>query len=90
MRETAINYEGTNADTQKNRLRRYFLERPMVWIPLPEILKLGIAQYGARTLELRRAGMIIENKIMETINGQKHTAFRYVPSEGKQLNFVDK
>jgi hypothetical protein len=32
------------------------------WVPLPEIIRLGIARYGARVLELRRMGFKIENR----------------------------
>ena len=32
------------------------------WVPLPTILALGIAQFGARILELRRSGYNIRNK----------------------------
>jgi hypothetical protein len=32
------------------------------WVPLPTILALGIAQFGARILELRRSGYSIRNK----------------------------
>jgi hypothetical protein len=32
------------------------------WVPLPEILALGVAQYGSRILELRRQGHHIENR----------------------------
>ena len=63
--------------TQRDELRELFKRKPNQWIPLPEIMGLGIAQYGARILELRREGMDIENKVMGTVNGQRHTAFRY-------------
>lgn len=45
------------------------------WVPLPAILKLGVAQYNARILELRRGGLAIENKT-EWRNGRKLSAFR--------------
>ena len=32
------------------------------WVPLPDILALGCAQYGARILELRREGYRIINR----------------------------
>ena len=49
------------------------------WVPLPEILALGIAQYSARILELRRLGFNIENKT-EWANGARHSWFRLVSS----------
>jgi len=63
--------------TQRQRMAAMFESRPNEWIPLPEILAMGVAQYGARVLELRRAGMEIENRT-RTINGQKHSWFRLV------------
>lgn len=46
-------------------------------VPLPAILKLGVAQYGARILELRRAGRTIENRA-EWREGKKYTWFKLV------------
>ena len=63
--------------TQKERLKAVFELNKNKWIPLPEILRLGIAQYNARIHELRRDGMHIANKI-ESANGQKHTWFMYI------------
>jgi len=51
-----------------------------IWIPLPRILDMHIAQYGARIKELRDRGMTIENKT-EWFNGQLHSYFRYVKQE---------
>jgi hypothetical protein len=48
------------------------------WVPLPEILQLGIAQYGTRIHELKKRGYIIENRLLEVVGGQRHTAFRLV------------
>ena len=64
--------------TQRDKIKLIFLARPNEWVPLIEILRLGIAQYGARILELRREGMRIENKIKEA-NGVRYSWFRYVP-----------
>jgi len=50
------------------------------WVPLPEILKLGVAQYNARVLELRRMGFLIENKT-EWVNGARHSWFRLAPAQ---------
>jgi hypothetical protein len=49
------------------------------WVPLPEILALGVAQYNARIFELRRLDFRIENRA-ERRDGQTHTFFRLVPS----------
>ena|ERR1035437_6465176 len=48
------------------------------WVPLPEILALGIAQYNARIFELRKR-FTIENRT-ETIDGVRHSWFRFVDS----------
>lgn len=72
--------------TQRERIRQLFLSRPGEWIPLPEILDMKIAQYGARCLELRREGMNIQNR-WEMVNGQKHSWFRYLPQE-RQLEMA--
>jgi len=73
--------------TQRERLKFLFQSRPFQWIPLPDILHLGLAQYGTRILELRRTGMVIENKI-EVVNGVRHSWFRNVPEKDKQLIFI--
>ncbi|MGH9492916.1 MAG: hypothetical protein ACRD2K_05395 [Terriglobales bacterium] len=48
------------------------------WVPLPELLSIGVAQYNARILELRRQGLTIENKTA-VVNGQRHSWFRLIP-----------
>ena len=70
--------------TQRQRMAAVFESRPNQWIPLPYILEMKISQYGARILELRRAGMEIENKTA-TINGQKHSWFRYVKDKQREF-----
>lgn len=72
---------------QKDRLLSFFKERPNVWIALPEILTLGIAQYNARIYDLRNEGITIENR-WEIIEGVKHSWFRYIPAPEKQLSFT--
>jgi hypothetical protein len=47
---------------QRDRLLDLLKRRHLQWIPLPDILALGIAQYNARIYELRRIGYGIENK----------------------------
>lgn len=49
------------------------------WVPLPEILALGIAQYNARIFELRKRGLNIENRT-QTVDGVRHSWFRLVDS----------
>jgi hypothetical protein len=49
------------------------------WVPLPDILALGIALYNARIFELRRLGFFIENRT-EEIDGVRHSWFRLVSS----------
>lgn len=63
--------------TQRQRMAVMFQSRPNEWIPLPEILAMGVAQYGTRILELRRAGMEIENKT-HMIDGVRRSWFRLV------------
>jgi len=53
---------GRQKSRQRDRLLDLLKRRPLQWIPLPDILALGIAQYNARIYELRRAGYRIENK----------------------------
>jgi hypothetical protein len=47
------------------------------WVPLPEILALGVAQYNSRIFDLRKHGLNIENRT-ETIAGVRHSWFRLV------------
>ena len=63
--------------TQRERLKLLFELRRNQKVYLPEIIRrLGIAQYNARILELRREGMNIESG-GEIVNGQRHTWFIY-------------
>jgi hypothetical protein len=48
--------------SQRDRLLEFLRSRNGAWVPLPEILDLHIAQYGARLHELRKAGFIIESR----------------------------
>jgi hypothetical protein len=48
------------------------------WVPLPEILALGIAQYNARIFDLRKKrGLNIENRT-QMLDGVRHSWFRIV------------
>jgi Helix-turn-helix domain len=64
---------------QRARLLALLDEARGGWVPLPEILALGIAQYNARIFELRRLGFSIENRT-EEIDGVRHSWFRLVDS----------
>jgi hypothetical protein len=48
--------------TQRGTIFELLSSRTGQWVPLPEILELGFAQFGARILELRRDGHTILNK----------------------------
>jgi hypothetical protein len=67
-----------NARSQCGRILHLLESRCGEWVPLPEILALGCAQYNARLHSLRRAGYVIENKT-ETIGNQRHSWFRLLP-----------
>ena len=69
---------------QRERLKDLFEYNRGRWIPLPQILAMGIAQYNARIFELRREGMQIENT-SKTVDGAKHTWFRYNPEVKEDL-----
>jgi hypothetical protein len=72
--------EAPRAKTQRAAILRVLLDAKGAWVPLPQILALGIAQYNARILELRRhLGFVIENKT-ERVNGARHSWFRLVKS----------
>lgn len=73
--------------TQREKIKFIFLSRPNEWVPLSDILRLGVAQYNARILELRREGMRIENKV-EEVAGTRYSWFRYVPDAERQMSFV--
>jgi hypothetical protein len=45
-------------------------------LPLPEILKLGVAQYSARMNELRGLGYIITNTMERSADGAVHSWYR--------------
>lgn len=68
--------------TQREKLRALFDRREGEWIPLPDIQALGIAQHGARIVELRREyarlGFQIENKMEQGHDGIKRSWYRKV------------
>jgi len=63
-----------NHKTQRGRILALLIDARGE-VPLPAILALGIAQYGARIHELRALGFRIENR-KERVNGVLHTFFR--------------
>jgi hypothetical protein len=65
--------------TQRGRLLDLLRSRAGQWIPLPEILALGFAQFGARILELRRSGHTILNRT-EHQDGKVFSSYRLEPS----------
>ncbi len=66
--------------TQKQELEKMFTSRPGQWITLPEILRLGIAQYNARILDLRRSGMNIQNRTYK-IGGTRCSEYKYTSEQ---------
>lgn len=66
-----------NRKTQRARILRPLIDARGDWVPLPEILALGIAQYNARIFELRRMGFAIENRTeTDPETGERHSWFR--------------
>jgi Helix-turn-helix domain len=60
--------------TQQGKILNLLLHAKGRWVSLPEILGLGIAQYGARIFELRRLGFRIRNRT-ERVEGQIRSWF---------------
>lgn len=63
-----------NHTAQADKLLKLLQDHDGQWVPLPSILALGIAQYGARIGELRKAGHRIEN-YTEWREGVRHSWF---------------
>lgn len=63
---------------QRDRILQLLEEARGSWVPLPAILSLGVAQYGARVHELRRLGHVIENRTEQHASGVRHSWFRLV------------
>jgi Helix-turn-helix domain len=66
--------------TQRARILRLLIDARSSWVPLHEILALGIAQFGARIFEMRRMGFLIENRIKRDDSGAVHSWYRLVNS----------
>ena len=73
---------------QATRILDLLQERAGEWIPLPEILALGIAQNSARSFELRRDGYKIENRTKH-IDGRVLSWFRLAVPKGQQALFPE-
>jgi hypothetical protein len=78
MPET-VNHFSPQSKTQRAAILRLLIDARGAWVPLPQILALGIAQYNARLWELRRLGFVIENK-SESADGARHSWYRLVSS----------
>ena len=61
--------------TQRGRILALFIDAKGAEVSLPEILALGIAQFGARLLELRGLGFHIVNR-QEVVDGERRSWYR--------------
>lgn len=68
--------------TQRSRIVALLIAAKDSWVPLPEVMRCGGAQYNARILELRQIGFPISNRI-EVVDGVRHSWYRLelTPSE---------
>ena len=82
-------YRQLRLTPQQRKIADFILERPNQWIPLPEILALGIAQYSARILEDRRKGLVIENRTA-WVGSKRHSWFRIVVPKAQEKLFSDR
>ena len=74
-----MGYFSHSQATQCDLLLRLLSSRPNSWVPLPDVLSLGVAQYNARFKELRGKGHNIQSKT-ERRGRQVHSWFRLVTS----------
>lgn len=66
-----------NAKTQRDRILGLLIEARGEWVPLPDILALGVAQYNARIFELRRLNFNIGNRSeIDPETGARRSWFR--------------
>lgn len=75
----SVNDVPLQSKTQRAAILRLLIDAHGAWVPLPEILALGIAQYNSRIFELRRLRFNIENRT-EHVDGVRHSWFRLVTS----------
>jgi hypothetical protein len=57
-----MRFTTTNSRTQRGRILGLLIQAKGAEVSLPEILALGIAQFGSRILELRAMGFKISNR----------------------------
>ena len=80
----SVNDVPLQSKTQRAEILRLLIDAHGAWVPLPEILALGVAQYNARIFELRRLRFNIENRT-EQVDGERHSWFRLVSSPAPEL-----
>ena len=88
-----IQFDGENdmkhLESQRDRILMLLKAREGHWVPLTDILALGIGQYNAQIKELRDIDKHrIENKIQRMQNGVTHSAYRLVPKAPEQLDLL--
>jgi hypothetical protein len=74
-----VNHFSPQSKTQRAAILRLLMNARGAWVPLPEILALGCAQYNARIFELRRLGFQIESRTKRA-GEVRHSWFRLVAS----------
>jgi len=67
-----------SAKSQRAAILGLFINAKGSWVASPKIAALA-QQYGARLLELRRLGFVIQNRI-EIVDGARHSWFRLLSS----------
>jgi hypothetical protein len=82
--KTPAQRDPSDRKTQRARLLALLVEARGGWVSLPAILSLGIAQFGARILELRRTGFNIENKTERDDAGVVRSSYRLINSPVQQ------
>lgn len=72
--------------SQRAAVLKLLLDARGAWVPLPEILALGVAQYNARVYELRRLNFRIENRVeVDPETGVRRSWFRLSPPQSMPL-----
>ena len=64
----------TGKKTRAERLLALLCSRKGRRVTLPEVQRIAGAQHGARILELRRRGFVIEN-VSERVHGETHSSY---------------
>lgn len=68
--------------TQRDQILRLLVQAGGAEVPLPRILELKISQFGARILELRRAGYHIVNRTAN-VDGKRLSWYRLVETSSR-------